>query len=221
MGLHEDKLAVNEAYAHAWECRNKILWLVSKRRLSTLLRQTCEAYFRLHEQNAEVAKAARSLDLGNRADVIEIEQRLARILVKHCEDKKNPPYVHADGACDIGLKTARMLTVEVGERIDQIVRFRDVLSRKLLEERDEYEKKLGELRDQIRIKDEALLAAADRIKGQAEALSAAAMNKPCACSVGQTKCSRCKKPVCPTHNPIGRIVNDATICKVCDDQILF
>lgn len=191
MGLHEDIALVNEANAFAHDSK-QWPWFPSKK-LAEYVRQLANAFYRLRDVKI------RDDDAEARSGQIEIEQRLAHILVRHCEDKKNPPYIHADGAYDIGLKSLRILAVEVSERIDQIVRFRDVLARNILEQREEYEKKLGDLRayvaeleknrgeirdelneakEMIRVKDAALLVAAERIKGQSEALTDAARKKP-------------------------------------------
>lgn len=171
--LNDDVILVNEAFSEA----HRPGWIIEAtrtHRFRNLLKQVCEAYYRLNRQLASATKAASDLDHSNRSDEIEMRQRLAGILVRHCEDKDNPPYQHTDGAYATGLKSVRMLIVELGERVDEIVKFREVMARKMLEEREEHEKKLADLRDLIKLKDDALLAAAERIKGQSEALTAAA-----------------------------------------------
>lgn len=177
MGLHEDICLVNEANAFAYDS-SQWPWWRPTRKLAAYLRLVTNAFYRVKESLEAANENNKSADQMGVANRIEIEQRLAHMLVVHAEDKKNPPYIHSDGAYDIGLKSLRILAVEVSERIDQIVRFRDVLARNLLEQREEHERRLGELRDQIKVKDEALLAAAERIKGQAEALTNAARKQP-------------------------------------------
>lgn len=227
MGLLEDICLVNEAnlagHSPSWFIES-----AKAARLRRMLKDVCAAYYRL-----------RSIEAGQQPDKIEVEQRLAHILVQHCEDKANPPYTHSDGAYEIGLKSAKSLSAEVATRVEQIVRFRDVLARNLLEQRDEYERKLGgvrgdllkmhsalsdkndeilELTKLIRLKDEALLAAAERIKGQSEILSVAAGRVACkVCDVPPARCCDCQKPICAAHNRASK--NNTGRCQKCEDRI--
>lgn len=216
MGTHEDMSLVYEAANFAHDPK-QWPWFPSKK-LAELLKHVCAAYYRLRFSGRQ------DEELTARSERIAIEQKLACILTKHCEDKSSPPYRMVDGAFDIGVKSAIRLAEEVEARIDEIVRFRAVMARKHLEDRDEYEQKLGhasslieeieksrrEIRDElteakeaIRAKDAALLAAAERISGQSEALTNAARKKPWrrACeSIHEPYSGKCEHCMPPDHD---------------------
>lgn len=215
MGLHEDVLLVAEAYVAA----NEPSWIIEStktKRLRKMLANVCGAF---HRAKATI-DSLMAKDNADSADRIGIKQILARVRSRHCDDKANPPYVCADGEYHTGAKSATDLAIEVEAMIDSIVRFRDVLCRKQLEEREDYERKLGELRLLICVKDEGILDATARIQKHLDDL-AASTGQPCGvCEDEKTrKCMTCGKPLCNKHNRPWR--PGSANCENCEKQIPF
>lgn len=229
MGLHEDVLMVAEASAASGESS----WFIESTRTARfrqMLKNVCLAFYRTKAMLDEAVNKGHSDDMAGRANRIEVEQRLAHMLVVYAEDKKNPPFNHNDGAYEIGARTFRSLAVELEARIGEIVRFRDVLARNLLEQREEYEKKLGDLRTHIADIEfscgnyrDKLAEAAEQIRVKDEALTNAARKQPwrrvCE-SIHEPYSGKCQHCQPPSPQDLAEMQHDQTDLGASDDRPL-
>lgn len=190
MGLEIDKLMVNEAACRGLDAITRpFRWLFSISRLGQVLHQTCCAYFRIWDEHAKMVselKTVRELNDELRKFPSSLAERIRSALMLPPDPRATPAslletllakHVEADNQ-------ARVATRKMHENIDEhnkaISKLRDddknalAYIKELEQSRGEFRDGLRDANEAIRVKDEALLAAAERIKGQSEILTAAA-----------------------------------------------